>query len=1179
MGRARNKLIRSPRIAASEAAYRRPLFAGKNQTIQALQKLKDEDFPLIVNVLGWAAAIPAARPHLFFAPFPSRWSGIGRSPTLLSHGSIEAELWWETTLLLRYSGPIAKFLSLKRRFEEAILLSDFSKASEALTDLHSALGYSLWSMAAAFLLEQLTHGLEGNKTLRKELVSQAQGMPRVLAHCFSMRTEDDVSAANYNSAISDMISRSTSTSTPEHGYFPLNFLANFHSLKSFPDEALAILLSQGPDWPVLDRFENLVRVLTVLVARTSNDTPRSLSEVVAVAAATITDERLQLLNQLLRPEIIGSPDLSSTEIFSVLDRYTRGEYEQTLDLAQSGLVRHPSRPEYYELYAKAVLHLAGGVNLPPLRSPIQVSLLQHIIGALRNDSGSPAAAQALLKVSYSFEMTALAQSVFALGLRCGAMQSALAPRVLEALSASTATPRLANALVDPNAARAFLFGLARSWPNNTCVALFNCVYAISPQESDLSLLPVPSTRQYKYTGFLLEQRGLYPEAAAFYEKLLASADSVLSRTDAEIGLYTCYFQSGQIDKCTPLAVDAYIARGTFVAGADVRELVEACDRYSGAGSIDSLVSAILISIAYRENLLSLERLSEACEEFLDINGCRRPSELLPRITEFGRQRLVFFLRHIALPEILDHSVVYESTHDLEEERITICQQFRVLDPDNETEYAREISRLTTAASIRKAMQTVGVGKIHADTEGIVLSLDDAFREDVDRYLKLHRLDPTLLGDLKESLKRDALIINLSDEAQALFAKLFNEVKSRLISSNEYGLDSFLSVRIRHGTLAGQLRSVYERQFLLTRREAVGDRYHRNEYWLTHLNADAWNAQALDESFQRFATDVDNAIDEVRDLWLQIRGEPNHNKGLFNFDYTPAQLVAAQLLTANIQDYAKFLDGVFAHLWLRTEQSLEAVRASLTTELGSRLMRALDRLDAEVTALVLPDATTDLHNAVANCRTELNNTLLEIAGWFALSEAAAASDFQIELAIRTSLEIIQSTFPTVTLIPQIDVTSTVKLSGRCLPHLLYALYILLENVVKHAGSDVIAIYLAAHSDDDTLCLSVANALAADVDVGALQRKAAELEAHANQGGAIIRREGGSGYYKLGKILTHDLKARRWRIAVSVVNGTQFKVELFFSVQELTVRTCLSSKMILTSCGISRTLSNRSCRKQK
>jgi len=45
---------------------------------------------------------------------------------------------------------------------------------------------------------------------------------------------------------------------------------------------------------------------------------------------------------------------------------------------------------------------------------------------------------------------------------------------------------------------------------------------------------------------------------------------------------------------------------------------------------------------------------------------------------------------------------------------------------------------------------------------------------------------------------------------------------------EHGLDAYLSLRIRHGTLSGHLRGPVEREHLVIRRDAAG-RYRPSDY--------------------------------------------------------------------------------------------------------------------------------------------------------------------------------------------------------------------------------------------------------------------------------------------------------------------------------------------------------------
>jgi len=346
--------------------------------------------------------------------------------------------------------------------------------------------------------------------------------------------------------------------------------------------------------------------------------------------------------------------------------------------------------------------------------------------------------------------------------------------------------------------------------------------------------------------------------------------------------------------------------------------------------------------------------------------------------------------------------------------------------------------------------------------------------------------------------------------------------------------------------------VFERLHLLTRRETTGVRYHRNDYWLERLSDAGWYEVQLDSCFQRFSSSIDEAIDEVLSQWLQIRSEANGNKGLFDFDYSSEQMAIVQFKNNAIGEYTEFLDAIFEELWRRTASALERVRSDLTEQLAPSLMDKLDTLEVEVTQSASLNSVA-LRDAIANCRTDLNNSILEVARWFELSEAGVISDFQIALALQTAVEIIQSTFPTISIRSNILATVVDLIRGECLPHLLYAFYILLENVVKHAGRDVIDLQLAATVDSNYLSLAFVNHLGPEAVVSEIQKVAKDLARRAHEGArrSVIRIEGGSGYFKLGKILTHDLKARDWKIDVSVVNGKRFKVVLSLNMADLFV----------------------------
>jgi hypothetical protein len=65
--------------------------------------------------------------------------------------------------------------------------------------------------------------------------------------------------------------------------------------------------------------------------------------------------------------------------------------------------------------------------------------------------------------------------------------------------------------------------------------------------------------------------------------------------------------------------------------------------------------------------------------------------------------------------------------------------------------------------------------------------------------------------------------------------MFLFVRDNFVSNNEFGLDAYLSTRIRHGTLPNHIRSVFEIYNLVTAQ--TDGNYANNDFWQERLNLD------------------------------------------------------------------------------------------------------------------------------------------------------------------------------------------------------------------------------------------------------------------------------------------------------------------------------------------------------
>ena len=171
---------------------------------------------------------------------------------------------------------------------------------------------------------------------------------------------------------------------------------------------------------------------------------------------------------------------------------------------------------------------------------------------------------------------------------------------------------------------------------------------------------------------------------------------------------------------------------------------------------------------------------------------------------------------------------------------------RELDNNGADIYSAEVRELTSRLIIGRTKRQIEHRRVFVDTARIARGPAERFRESFNRYVALVR-EGLVASDVAETQRamRKAVsgdpdeLVRLRlprNEAMALLEFMINGIRDDFASSTEHGLDGYLSVRIRHGALAGHLRGPLEKLHLVTRREAGKISYKQNSHWQTRLAA-------------------------------------------------------------------------------------------------------------------------------------------------------------------------------------------------------------------------------------------------------------------------------------------------------------------------------------------------------
>jgi hypothetical protein len=926
----------------------------------------------------------------------------------------------------------------------------------------------------------------------------------------------------------------------------------------------------GSIFPIVDRYNAFVRVLQTVACTDTSVLKTSLRAVVGMAAKLFADPRLRLLKHLIEPTSDVQESTVGCQLAEITHRYTMGDYGYVSKASESSLQENQDCLEFYEFFAKSLLHMKA-----PFRNPLPDTCVAHrvlasIFSVLKKDEDTSRSLEFLRKFSYFFDSARLGVQVLAFVLQSRSDSTSLDPRLLASLNGITPTARFATCFSRASEGLSLINRLDALYPQNKANEFFRVIVGQNKAQSECTVVGVPLARQFKYRAEASLRVQDYARAIIDYQNLLREAgDGTPFQEDGILGLFASYLGARSHTECARLIVDTYILNKHLLSAIRWGPLIRLLDDPEVSRDPHDICWPILQSILTREGHIANDSWSlyVRCDDFLNARGMDKPSEVLCHSDQFPRNHLVYFLRHVCVPEVLCNSpTAFESTHQLENERITICQALLDLDPTDAETYSKEIHELIRTGMIRSSLKHVLKSKIYIDTSGIVKSLSPLCSEKFKRCLALTSLDehlrktPAVQEALCQTDRSDNVIV-WTDLGFEIFKEVFDDIKKRFIFSDEYGLDSYISVRIRHGTLAGQLRSQFENEHLITRLNREMGKYDENGHW-TEMVFRAFGEEVckgVNSLLIEFSQFIDDTIDVVKRTWLQIRGKPNNNAGLFDFDYTDKDLLhlwGKVFIEAEVSTYEGFIEAVFAELKARTHRNLEVVQDRIRGELKERLIDALDTMSGRVFSLHADIQHSSFSNAVTRCRTGIQNELDLIAEWFENIEQGSFPDFTFSNVVDTTLAMVDRCYPSQDLRPTISIDDhNVLWHGTTFTSLIDLMFIILENVAKHSALDesgTIVPLLAARVSDSRFDLRVSNPIRNVPNITELKARLAQLDyaGGATGSGKLVRTEGGSGYYKLNKIIKHDLKRNQYQVSFGVIGNNEFLAAISMETEGIT-----------------------------
>jgi hypothetical protein len=1116
---------------------------------QALQRTADPGYEIAKfrnrcsagDLLDYAHKLFALREYRSYVvgnPFPKSLHDLLKNARRRWALDADHELLWTACQVRLFQREINAFLSMQDELSRSVLKGDYTAAKAILSAVRQEFGQSMWLLENEIAVRELAEGLEGNKAFVQPIIQDTaiDDNLRLFAYYSSFRAERAVSPDRYQAGLRSGIPGITDLedSLGQFFAFRLNFFGStrFHNAKA--------ILVFDRDASIVDRYLTLLRMCQLAVADAElRPLRKPVEQVIKLLNGNIIDDRLRNLAQLLSLSRNPPAPGAQKKLLGILDLYTSGRYAECIsggiELISNGEVSF----EYYEIVAKAAARQQDWpTNFQGLAST-QSRILQMLRDVTIKNEKSAESYQGLLKLVFIFQSLPWAARMFAYLMREYRHESFKLPQRYSIFGETNAVPfnpRLGRFL-DPTSRRQFFADI--EVPSITA-GLMQAAF-----DRDLEAIRkfdtagIPESRIAKYVGQAAAATGDLNLAEAMYQRLATSIDPV-DFQDGVDALARIWLDSGRINDAANLIVDVYLRNPRVRPRLPVEETLDRLDKLTPdiPMEVRANISIPTLFDIYSRTVSPDRDVSRALayEDFLNANGVKRPSQLKPHLLAFEAERLKYFLRFLCVFQVMDTSVEFEGTEDIENERIAICQLLAEIDPINSEVYSEEIKEITQRLIINKGMRAVERSKIYVDVDGIKAAGEKGFRETFARYQNylsaesLKETNEQLVLELHRLLEGTNLRVVLPlSQRYEVFKELFLQVRNAFVSSNEHGLDGYLSVGIRHGTLAGQLRSPLESQRLITQRDHTG-MYKENQYWHHRLEGNEWSAARIKTAMSRlaqFSKDIDQKIDDIRNRDLQIKTEDRNKSGLFDFTMTNSELRSIQNSVGSQTTYEQAIDLIFSKLWEITDKNLTHVRSRFSSDYKTAFSRLCNDLQQDLRTIADTENLSGLDDAIAKARTLIFEELDKIAAWFTRTSDADVMDYDIGLPIDIAVQWVNNINPTRPLSLIRHIHSDQRCRGHTLKSVVNLFYILFDNVVQH--SEVVeqpSLELTCDGKDRSFRMTLRNAVGANVDVQSERAKLKRLHADIKARGSmdLVRREGGSGLHKAAKILDVDLRCR-------------------------------------------------------
>ena len=1045
---------------------------------------------------------------------------------------IRVEVRWNLKLFSKYYEVINEFVQAKEDYDELIIEGKYEAAFECLKAIENKTGLSLWLLEnKIFLLHMLKQDVS-------EVLLKSQHIPFVqtVLKFYDMKSSEEMLSRDYNYIVRREIEKFKRINPDMEETIALYtyFIAPY--LFQMDDEGIRFLLKGICKMPLIDRYLSVIDILERYVAEaTECSAPewlvKNIEYMDGITDTTVITYRFLLSSKIDRPIQFDLND----GLIEERNLFVQGQTDACYELIKSKIEDGPIDIRRYNLYIEICqIKNLKICNLDISENKKCVLENLHKIYSFSEDYND--AIDSIYKICFWSFHAKWARDIYnqitrhVQPLNSNEYKTSKKYSNLQHLTVDTVLENL-----DAEEAEYFL---EKKEFRNTEIYKSYCLFlAKGDYKKASAICKIESLSELLY----LKSKDTF----SLYLEYLKKETPELYKVECTKCLWNSMKRDEDFEKGLDYFLHLFIKNEDYAVMAPLdlfMKYASSCD----VGSRKNIRLSILYYIytSYFEPS-EKDELSISCEDFFELNSIEKPSEMEEESENYNKELLIFFLRNVCVPSIMGPVLLnIRSTKELEQERILICQRLRELDCQNEEIYEQEIKQITHKLFLDDGVTDLETHKIQVDTEGIKARVSKELKSLFNKYMYSRNSKLDELLEFFKSVKGGENITLLSFDSSQILNEIVTTIRNEFVLGADYGLDSYLSLNIRHGTLTGQLRAPLTRKNMLAEKQVDTLDYIVPERWLYQLR-DAKDIEKAKQAIIAFTEETDGIVDYLKKDLIQISTEEKPSKGIFDYALSQTEIELFQNYLTENSELEDFIDNVFDKLWIITEKNLEKMRTTIRETIKQKYIDAFAKLQDTYKSFnsVFPEANQWIKEA----QNDMDAELEKISEWFRRTSEGQYSDFDLDSACQVGLQTIKNIHPSMKFnINYIEKNLVKKIDGDAWKSFASIFGILFDNISRYAKvtGGIKNVDCILRSDDTGVYIKMYNQIDAGFNLEKSKEKIESAMDLISDSSYLARakQEGGSGIPKIYKMLAIDLNMKPSVRCELVDDYKAFQVEI-------------------------------------